>query len=1054
MAKKDKTVRQDEVTIRTADSEATVRVPDATVTAPADSTVAVSVDATVIMPSALSDATMVVRDATMIAKNDALQVGAVADAAEYFEDGHVLLLDGLKYVIVSTLSVDSGEAIVYHVRKGERDLVLKHYKPNKVPKVKVLELVSTGKTPHVVAVEAFGQKDGRYYEVMEYATGGSMNDMLVSGGFRDLPTLKKYAFQIADGLKYLHENLGIVYQDLKPRNLLFKDKARTELIIADFGISSVLPKGAKVADLELSGTPVYAAPELSRGIGEEHARGGFAVDYFALGITLWHLWIGKLPPRERNRPIVLPPDMDESLATLVTGLLFDDPEKRFGYEEVAKWTRGEPLRLPHSADRTKIAYARYNFTDSLSYSSPEELASLMRKHPDHGLDYLFMGPIDEWLADSNDVVLRMELTKLIADDRYKANRKAAMDKALYLLDKDRLFVSHAGTECAGVDEIGDAMEKEEDHYIKAFLDPLNPVFTYIEAQDGQEFADRFREMAAIENESQKRRFYRIVLLLQSNGTGGIRLLGRQFDTLESLAACDSAKIRTEITRQLAERDSKLLVWLTERKVIGDCEELEATGAVDAFSILGAFSWLEYKKLFRNWPMRQFYDACELVEYRRFDQLADFKNYGLSFDGFPDYGRYKDMAPITFAASAGMLDMVEKLIQLGADIEQKDARGNNALCNAVLVRNVNLTKRLLDLGAKPEDPTLNGCPLDDALMCFDKDTDESRSRGITIAALLLDGGANVNFAGKDGWKPLHYFCRYGTGTDSASPELFNRMLKAGAEANAPTDQGMTPLRLLMENESLRTRLDFTRALLDGGADPNRLDNQRRNSPLMVAASQGLKDIVALMLKKGGNKASADADGKTAFHYAKAAGRKDTAKLLDPGLQLRARRLISAVTAALLTTLAFLFLVYTFGPFHPSINQLSLEAIPLGVLSYSLSLLCMSWIYLLLSGSFREYWKNLKGTFNNLEGAFAYAIVGPLLLPILVSLVHRGLDFTPRADLIESIFSTPGSLIFPVLPPVLAFPAFALLLALAAAPRLLMDGWIAETRRVYVLYKKSR
>jgi hypothetical protein len=178
------------------------------------------------------------------------------------------------------------------------------------------------------------------------------------------------------------------------------------------------------------------------------------------------------------------------------------------------------------------------------------------------------------------------------------------------------------------------------------------------------------------------------------------------------------------------------------------------------------------------------------------------------------------------------------------------------------------------------------------------------------------------------------------------------------------------------------------------------------------------------------------------------------MLDPGLELRAKRFISAVAAALLTTLAILFLVYTFGPFHPSINALSLAPIPLAVLSYLLSLLCMSWIYLLLSGSLREFWKNLKGTFNHLEGATMYAIVGPLLLPVLVSLVHRGLDFIPRAESIEAIFSAPGSLILPVLPPLLAFPAFALLLAAAAAPRLLADGWVAETRRVYVLYKKNR
>jgi serine/threonine protein kinase/ankyrin repeat protein len=1065
MAKKDSTVRMEnnDSTVRVS-PDSTVKVSQTgTVVAPQDSTLKAPQDSTFKMPQdstlkAPQDSTLkMAQDMAPNLQNTVRQVATVAGAADYFESGRVVEFGGQNYTIVSTISVDSGEAIVYRVKKGNADLVLKHYKPTSVPNLEVLERVRNAKNPHVVAVESFGQKEGRYYEIMEYAQGGSMSGLLGKGGFRDLDALKKYALQIADGLRYLHEELGIVYQDLKPNNILFKDAAKTEIVIADFGISSVLPKGERVGNLVLSGTPVYAAPELSVGVGEKYAKGGFEVDFFALGITLWHLWIGKLPPRERYRPIELPKDMDETLTRLINGLLFTEQDKpvqdrRFTHVEVAQWARGEAFRQSQSTDRTKIVYAKYNFDVRETYSSPKELASLLEKNPDRGRDYLFMGPIDKWLSDSNDVALHMDLMKLIGDDRYKANRRAALDKARYLLDPDRLFVSEAGTTCETVEEIGEAMEKEASRYLEVIADPLNPVFTYIEAVDGQEAADRFRDIVANPAYTRKRAFNKIVLLLQSNGTGSIRLLGKQFDTLENLSSCDDQAIRDELAKQLSEEDSKLLVWLYERDVIGDTEGISSTGAVDAFSLLTAFSWLDYKKVFSvDWEDRQYFDACQLIEYRRFDLLTTFKNRGLSFDGICLDGKYDELTPLTFAVSANMGDMVAKLVELGASLEFRDQSNNTPLYAAVLARNVEMTEQLLSLGAVIDEPNSSFSSLIYALARYDEDTDESRARGVKIASMLVDHGAKLDVHHVNNWTPLHYLCRNTLGDDE-STDLLIKMLKKGANANALAQTRLNPLRMLFSTPESPAMLKMCAALLSHGADPNQFDDDGLYSPMIAAAVKGYDDCIRLMLKHGGKRTLGNCEGKTPYAYAKEEGKTGAAKLLDPGRTLLAQRILATGASGFLTAFAVFYFFFTFEPLSPAINALSLGPIPLGILSYLISLSAMSWVFLVLSGSFRKFAKNFLGTFNNLEGVLMYLVVGPLVLPLCVTLVRKGLGFIPHFSIVEGILGAPLSFLLTVLPPALALPGFVLALAAAAAPVILVDPWKDAAKRVHLRYKK--
>ncbi len=71
----------------------------------------------------------------------------------------------------------------------------------------------------------------------------------------DWPTRKNICIGIADGLKYLHQDVQppIVQRDIKPANILLDKNLNAK--IADFGLARLFPKiGSLVETLNIVGT--------------------------------------------------------------------------------------------------------------------------------------------------------------------------------------------------------------------------------------------------------------------------------------------------------------------------------------------------------------------------------------------------------------------------------------------------------------------------------------------------------------------------------------------------------------------------------------------------------------------------------------------------------------------------------------------------------------------------------------------------------------------------------------------------------------------------------
>ena len=239
----------------------------------------------------------------------------------------------------------TGEAEVFRCTDlhGDEPVALKIYRHRVAPKEEILRHLLNIRHPHIIRLRAYGQWAGRFYEVMDYCHGGSLMDHMPF----DEPALRELLRQILDGLQYLHTQ-GIVHRDIKPNNLFFRTLTHDEVVIGDFGVSSILEDNEKVRHTSTGAffTLDYAAPELIDG-KEVSAK----TDYYGLGITLLHLVAGSSPFNGLDKNAVLgchfrgkvprPGGISLEFQQMINGLLRLSPESRWGYDQLWNWLHGE-----------------------------------------------------------------------------------------------------------------------------------------------------------------------------------------------------------------------------------------------------------------------------------------------------------------------------------------------------------------------------------------------------------------------------------------------------------------------------------------------------------------------------------------------------------------------------------------------------------------------------------------------------------------------------------------------------------------------------------------
>lgn len=126
-----------------------------------------------------------------------------------------------------------------------------------------------------------GQGPGIALELMD----GNLLGRMRAGMSYEAKT--RVALELADALAFIHSK-GVIHRDVKPENVLL-DKAGVAKL-ADFGCAKAPGFGVDLTKWSI-GTRVYMAPEQHRPKCHADARS----DIHAYGVTLFHLFLGRLP---------------------------------------------------------------------------------------------------------------------------------------------------------------------------------------------------------------------------------------------------------------------------------------------------------------------------------------------------------------------------------------------------------------------------------------------------------------------------------------------------------------------------------------------------------------------------------------------------------------------------------------------------------------------------------------------------------------------------------------------------------------------------------------
>jgi serine/threonine protein kinase len=185
--------------------------------------------------------------------------------------------------------------------------------------------------PTIIRVYDFQEEDNVLFLVMEYASGGSLQDRLNTARQEktSLPVddVVRIGIDIAEGLAALHAK-DVIHRDLKPSNILIDSHGRAK--VADLGLAQI-PGGSSMRS-QLSvpkphpGTPAYMSPEQE--ISGSYLRP--TSDVYSLGLVMFELLAGRsyknLRPGSHLRDLVT--STPDWLDDLLARMLSNDPNKR------------------------------------------------------------------------------------------------------------------------------------------------------------------------------------------------------------------------------------------------------------------------------------------------------------------------------------------------------------------------------------------------------------------------------------------------------------------------------------------------------------------------------------------------------------------------------------------------------------------------------------------------------------------------------------------------------------------------------------------------------
>ena len=191
--------------------------------------------------------------------------------------------------------------------------------------------------PHIVRALDFGWEKGTPFLVMEYAPGGTLQQVFPRGKALPIFSILPTVLQIASALQFIH-NHGVIHCDVKPANVLLGPD--NVVWLSDFGIATTLISAPATlyGRRSVPGTPSYIAPERIHGYALP------ASDQYALAVMVYQWLCGACPFEGSVREVCFQhvstpppplrdrvPSISPAVERVILKALEKEPQKRFAH---------------------------------------------------------------------------------------------------------------------------------------------------------------------------------------------------------------------------------------------------------------------------------------------------------------------------------------------------------------------------------------------------------------------------------------------------------------------------------------------------------------------------------------------------------------------------------------------------------------------------------------------------------------------------------------------------------------------------------------------------
>ena len=142
--------------------------------------------------------------------------------------------------------------------------------------------------PNIVRIYEYGERDKKYFMIMEFVEGSNLRDFLRIRGKLSPAEALPLMVGLANGLKYSLEQ-GVTHRDLKATNILIASNGTAKLV--DFGLATIEGDERKMAVAHGQRTVDYSALERTCG----SPKGDKRSDIFFMGCVFYQMLTGQLP---------------------------------------------------------------------------------------------------------------------------------------------------------------------------------------------------------------------------------------------------------------------------------------------------------------------------------------------------------------------------------------------------------------------------------------------------------------------------------------------------------------------------------------------------------------------------------------------------------------------------------------------------------------------------------------------------------------------------------------------------------------------------------------